>query len=509
MAPPSIPAVWEIPKLRASFGFEDDHQYVSDDGLADTEFFDVKFYPYNPVGSNPIFAAVSKKHVVVCRLSSTKEKDVNPCELLKVIRDDDEEALNCSCTWTKDAATETAYLCVAGRDAKVKVYNVREGKLVTTLVGHGGEINDLATSPANPQLIASASDDTTVRIWSLAAEHAKQPCVCLLGGEGHSWNLLSVAFHDSGRYVLSAGHDQIINLWTIPDIPSKHMDTPMVVHYPHFSTSEIHSGLIDCVAFYGDCILSRACHEECIVLWRIEGFSSEDPPPSPDIAPTAHDTSKLTRSAFTPLTSPSGQAQYTRLMQFHTPGCGVQFFMRFSMLHVPGQHPVLGFCNAQSKIFFWDMARFTTYHDFMAALQDPRRDPNTPVARPPWLKPIVPRKRGPEPSLNRRREASAQDSAVSGNVSTPDPEKAEVLFHGYNRETIDDWEKKYSMDDPHALIRAHKFEVLSGFSLVGRQVAWSPEGDWCVIVGSNNRAVIMQRWARDGSHADNVDDSMQ
>lgn len=27
------------------------------------EFFDVKFYPYNPPGAPPIFAATSKKHV--------------------------------------------------------------------------------------------------------------------------------------------------------------------------------------------------------------------------------------------------------------------------------------------------------------------------------------------------------------------------------------------------------------------------------------------------------------
>lgn len=53
------------------------------------------------------------------------------------------------------------------------------------------EINDLATSPDNPQIIASASDDTTVRLWSLDPVHSKQPCVCLLGGEGHSWSLLS------------------------------------------------------------------------------------------------------------------------------------------------------------------------------------------------------------------------------------------------------------------------------------------------------------------------------
>ena len=38
--------------------------------------------------------------------------------------------MNCSCTWTKDPETEVPYLCLAGRDAKVKVYDVIEGKLV-------------------------------------------------------------------------------------------------------------------------------------------------------------------------------------------------------------------------------------------------------------------------------------------------------------------------------------------------------------------------------------------
>ena len=70
-----------------------------------------------------------------------------PYELVQLFRDDDEEALNCCCTWTKDPETEIPYLCVAGRDAKIKIYDVVNGTLVNTLVGHGGEINDLSTSP--------------------------------------------------------------------------------------------------------------------------------------------------------------------------------------------------------------------------------------------------------------------------------------------------------------------------------------------------------------------------
>ncbi|KAJ9131177.1 Polycomb protein esc [Pleurostoma richardsiae] len=478
---------WDLPRLRASFGFEDDFQYVSADDQGDTEFFDVKFYPYNPASADPIFAAVSKKHVVVCRLSQTK--DSNPCEIIRVIRDDDPEALNCSCCWTKDTVTERAHLCIAGRDAKVKVYNIKEGKLITTLVGHGGEINDLVTSPDNPHLIASASDDTTVRIWSLDPVHSKQPCVALLGGEGHSWNLLSVAFHSTGRYILSAGHDQVINLWTLPDIPKQHVDVPLVVHYPHFSTSDIHSGLIDCVAFYGDCILSRACHEETIVLWRIEGFSSEDPPPAPSTAPTTYDQSRTTRSAFAPVISPACPAQYTRLLQFQTPGCGPQFFMRFSMFHAYGHHPILAFCNAKSSIFFWDLNRLTAYQEFIETLTNPARDKTVPVPRPSWLQPVVHRKKVGD-AVSKLKDASDRDSMTT----SPDPD---IPTTEYSAETLASWKSKYDMSDPHGFMKPHKTEQFGSATFVGRQVAWSPDGEWCVIVGSRNLAVILQRWAKD------------
>ncbi|KAM0472891.1 hypothetical protein ACHAPX_008568 [Trichoderma viride] len=76
------------------------------------------------------------------------------------------------------------YICIGGVDAKVKIYDVIDGQLVE-------------------------------------------------------------AFHETGRYLLSGGHDQIINLWTIPDLPNESIATPLQVHYPHFSTSAVHSGIVD------------------------------------------------------------------------------------------------------------------------------------------------------------------------------------------------------------------------------------------------------------------------
>jgi len=39
------------------------------------------------------------------------------------------DASNCACCWSKDPETGRPLLCVAGNDAKVKVYDIKEGKL--------------------------------------------------------------------------------------------------------------------------------------------------------------------------------------------------------------------------------------------------------------------------------------------------------------------------------------------------------------------------------------------
>ncbi|EHA52070.1 hypothetical protein MGG_06028 [Pyricularia oryzae 70-15] len=509
---------WELPRVRSSLFFEDDFKHITDDVGGDTEFFDVKFYPWNPQGSPEIFAAASKKHVLICRLQHTAQPNKNPCEIIRVIRDDDHDALDYSCTWSRDAKTEAPLLCIGGRGNNVKVYDVIKGTLALTLAGHGDGIIDLITSPANPLIIASASDDTTARIWSLDPIHSEQPCVGILGGENHSWYLLSIAFHQTGRYILSAGHDRVISMWTLPDFPNQHMERPIVVYYPHFLTNEIHPNLIDCVSFYGDNVLSRACHEDCIVMWRIEGFSSHDPPPAALDAPTNYDPSQLTRSSFVRQTdTKSCPRPYTRLMTFHTKGCGVQFYMRFSMLQRKGMHPVLAFGNAGSKIMFWDMARFTAYADYIQELDKSEKEGSEEPKRPSWLEPRRQQRKKPtvgvveRPVSKLRTETSSSgrelrrepttSRAASSARSTPVETAPSVTSsrelatrEPTGPEARTSWEEKYGISDPNEPIKPHKVESFSASAVLARQVAWSMDGAWCVVAGSKNSVVILERW---------------
>lgn len=256
------------------------------------------------------------------------------------------------------------------------------------------------------------------------------------------------------------------------------------------------------VAFYGDLILSRACHEQKIVLWRVVGFESEDPPPTPAMAPTAYNPSLTTRSAFAPASAPS---QWTRILQFETANCNVQFFLRFSLFHKAGHHPILCFCNANKDIMLWDMARLEAYQDYINALRDPNRDPTTKVIRPAWLVGAH-HKSKKEPRL----EGDAKILAAA-NVMRPvahrDPFGVEALLRAedLSKDTIDKWTGGYDASNPNKTVKPHRTESLTGPTFVGRQAAWSPDGCWCVVVGSRNHAVILQRWpkARAGSSRQN------
>lgn len=282
------------------------------------------------------------------------------------------------------------------------------------------------------------------------------------------------------------------------------------------------------VTFYNDLILSKCDEENCIVLWAISGFNSSNPLPAPLSAPTTHDATRDTRSAFTSATASPGTLQYTRLLEFSVPDSEIMF-MRFSLY--PGSattNPVLAMCNAASKVFFWDLARLEESHGYLASVSCAEAACAQDIKRPSFLIPYKHRNRGPVNVLHRlARDTSPADSASTDSISNANS-SSKSTYHPQNKATdtsteveppsntnpgtkqliipgltpsdsaksLEIWAKRYSIGDPHGDIIAHKDEVVRGYEFVGRYVAWSNGGEWCVVVGSAGVIAIFERWQK-------------
>lgn len=94
----------------------------------------------------------------------------------------------------------------ASRDTTVRLWDADSGRCVQTLRAHGLPANAVAFSPDARQ-IASASDDGTVRIWD--ANNGR----CLLTLEDHFLGVNAVAFSPDSRQVASASDDATVRIW--------------------------------------------------------------------------------------------------------------------------------------------------------------------------------------------------------------------------------------------------------------------------------------------------------
>lgn len=112
----------------------------------------------------------------------------------------------CGCDFNRDSSllAFTDYL----DDEKVKVVDVKSGRLVARLEAHPGVVRALAFSD-DGRLLASGSDDGVVRVWDAAKGGL------LRAFEGHADSVGAVAFGPGGRMLASGGEDESVKVWDV------------------------------------------------------------------------------------------------------------------------------------------------------------------------------------------------------------------------------------------------------------------------------------------------------
>ena len=398
---------------------------------------------------------------------------------------------------------------MAGKEPKqVKILSIDHGEPWRTLPGHGRGINDLAISPLSTNLLASAAEDGTIRLWNLDRKFENQPCVAMFCGEGHKQPILATTFHPNGRWMLSGGLDTAVCLWSVPtpaelDKTEEELEShyePHVIYYPDFYSTEVHHNYVDCLQFYGDLILSRASKSQNdrsqsneILLWKIDGFNPNDPPPQDPPIPKPD---LYTRSAFSHSSCSRG---FQRLLSFSTTHTD-RFYHRFALLHEPGRRPILSMGNQESKFLFWDLQRLEEGSDPLEEMvskgkaKGRKQKGSVSSENLDRLGGIrkaesVPSSDGNTGGGTRKSRHASSSCNVPTDLSAAMPSSTSNSGPGERKSALSD---SYMPLKPH-----HTITPRTGLSskrhFATSQMAWSPDGTWLVGVGDFGMMCIFHR----------------
>ncbi len=220
---------WDMYKDRTTYAYDRDE---SDTGVLDVTF----------ASDNEIFATIPQ------RTSIVKLWNIADTSLICVIGDEPDSAHS---GFLLDAALspDGQVLATASQDMTARIWSVNDGSLQRTLQGHTDGVWCVVFAP-DGDILATASLDMTIKLWRMSDGVLMHTLV------GHEGAVYSVAFSPDSLLLASASEDKSVIVWRVSNGEVLHM-------------INAHEGVVWDVAFSPDgSLLATASRDRSIKLWR-------------------------------------------------------------------------------------------------------------------------------------------------------------------------------------------------------------------------------------------------
>lgn len=122
---------------------------------------------------------------------------------------------------------------------------------------HGSSIQAIEISPVNPSLVASGSDDNTIKLWNLLDNTTTTLT-------GHTEKVNSVTFSPNGQLLATGSNDCQIKIW---DVNKKQVITTFSHIFPESSLSAVNS-----LSFSPDGKMLASAGYQSVKLWDVDGW---------------------------------------------------------------------------------------------------------------------------------------------------------------------------------------------------------------------------------------------
>ena len=162
----------------------------------------VRSVAFSPQG-NILASSSDDRTVILWKIANSK------CQYRKVLKG------HTSSIWSVVFSPhDNNILASCGEDKRVILWNVETDHPLKILEDHTQWVWSVAFSPQG-NILASGSDDTTVRLWDVTDINNVK---CLTVLEGHTNGIWSLAFSPQGNILASGSNDTTVRLWDVTDV---------------------------------------------------------------------------------------------------------------------------------------------------------------------------------------------------------------------------------------------------------------------------------------------------